>query len=172
MVGAGPVGIITALALAEYGQRVLLLESGGHGPGPAQGLAEAENLNPDNHHTPEITVARRLGGTSNLWGGRCLPLDPLDCEDRPWAGPPGGFKAWPIREADLAPSLRQPAPGSALAGRCFAKSWRGKSGSQPSISRRWSVGPMYGVPRPTPGGAGGTPRLDGSARDDGDRLHA
>jgi len=101
VIGAGPVGIITALALAERGRRVLLLESGGRGPGPAQELARAENLNPDHHHAPEITVARRLGGTSNLWGGRCLPFDPIDFRQRPWLG----LEAWPIGEADLAPYL-------------------------------------------------------------------
>ncbi len=102
VIGAGPVGIVTALALADRGLRVLLLESGGAAPRPeAQALSEAENLRPDNHHAPHITVARRLGGTSNLWGGRCLPFDPIDFQPRPWLG----LGAWPIGEAELAPWL-------------------------------------------------------------------
>jgi len=107
VIGGGPVGIVTALALARRGRRVLLLESGGMAPRPeAQALAAAENLDPATHHAPEITVARRLGGASNLWGGRCLPLDPVDFADRPWlAGPSGELPRWPIGPAELAPWL-------------------------------------------------------------------
>lgn len=102
VIGGGPVGITTALALADRGFRVLLLESGARAPRPeAQALSEAENLRPDNHHAPDITVARRLGGASNLWGGRCLPFDPIDFRDRPWLGLP----AWPIGPEALEPWL-------------------------------------------------------------------
>lgn len=102
VIGAGPVGIITALAMADQGFRVLLLESGGKAAMPAaQNLQQAENTNPGNHHDPLTTVARRLGGTSNLWGGRCLPHDPVDFQDRPWIDQ----FAWPITDADLAPYL-------------------------------------------------------------------
>jgi glycine/D-amino acid oxidase-like deaminating enzyme len=111
VVGAGPVGLITALELVRRGRRVLVLESGGRGPrAEAQALSQAENLNPESHHDPEITVARRLGGTSNLWGGRCLPLDPVDFAARPWFGE---LPAWPVGEEDLAPWL---APACAALG--------------------------------------------------------
>ena len=104
VIGAGPVGIITALELADKGFRVLLLESGGEKPSAlAQDLQAAENLQPLHHHDPRTTVARRLGGTSNLWGGRCLPHDAIDFQDRPWVGQ----SAWPISEADLKPYLEK-----------------------------------------------------------------
>jgi hypothetical protein len=104
VIGAGPVGIVTALELAGKGFRVLLLESGGKGTTPeAQDLQTADNLNPDHHHDPRTSVARRLGGTSNLWGGRCLPHDAIDFQDRPWIDQ----TAWPISEADLAPYLER-----------------------------------------------------------------
>jgi len=100
VIGAGPVGIVTALALSARGARVLLLESGGRGASrAAQALSAHVNLRPDNHHDPEITVARRLGGTSTLWGGRCLPYDPVDFAPRPWPDLP----AWPIGPEDLEP---------------------------------------------------------------------
>lgn len=102
VIGAGPVGIVTALALADRGFRTLLLESGGMRPDPAaQALSEAEWHDPARHHAPETAMARRLGGTSNLWGGRCIPFDPIDFRDRPWLG----LGAWPIDETDLAPWL-------------------------------------------------------------------
>jgi hypothetical protein len=102
VIGAGPVGVATALALADRGVRVLLLESGGAGPEPgAEDLARAENLRPDNHFEPHTAVARRLGGSSNLWAGRCVPFDPIDFRARPWLGLP----AWPIGPDDLAPFL-------------------------------------------------------------------
>ena len=48
-----------------------------------------------------IAVQRRLGGTSNLWGGRCVPLDALDFEPRPVLND----STWPITGADLTPFL-------------------------------------------------------------------
>lgn len=103
VIGGGPLGLNTAIALVDAGLRVLLLESG-----PAarddrvQDLAADDLLTPDTHHDPAITVARRLGGAGNLWGGRCLPDDPIDFAARPWLGMETG---WPVGPADLAPWL-------------------------------------------------------------------
>ena len=102
VIGSGSVGTITALALADRGLKVLVLESGGAAPEPgAADLAVAECLTPDDHFEPHTAVARRLGGTSNLWAGRCVPFDPIDYRARPWLDLP----AWPIDETDLAPFL-------------------------------------------------------------------
>ena len=102
VIGSGPVGVITALALIGRGFRVLVLESGGEGAEPAStDLTVAENLRPDNHFEPRTAVARRLGGSSNLWAGRCVPFDPIDFRARPWLG----LGAWPIGADDLAPYL-------------------------------------------------------------------
>lgn len=106
VVGAGPVGLALALRLAGSGggrRRVLVLESGGRrASAAARALSEAENLLPGNHHAPATAAARQLGGTSNLWGGRCLPFDPIDFVPRPWLG---GLPPWPIGPEDIAPWL-------------------------------------------------------------------
>ena len=72
VVGAGPVGISLAVELGRKGVSVLLLESGAMSPvASIQELSDAE-LNPNVHDDMRIAVARMLGGTSNLWGARCL----------------------------------------------------------------------------------------------------
>ncbi|WP_252406644.1 hypothetical protein, partial [Acinetobacter pittii] len=56
-------------------------------------------VEPDRHDDMSIAVARRLGGTSNLWAGRCQPFDPIDFAPRPLAGD----ARWPIGHAELLP---------------------------------------------------------------------
>ena len=100
VVGAGPVGIALALELSRQGRRVLLLESGREGPTDAtQTLSDAEIVDPARHDPMSIAVSRQLGGTSNLWGGRCLPYDPIDFEHRSIHGD----ARWPIGIGDIAP---------------------------------------------------------------------
>lgn len=100
VVGAGPVGITLTLELARAGLSVLLLESGGEAPDPeTTALSGAEIVDVARHDAMEIAVARRLGGTSNLWAGRCQPLDPIDFEPRPIVGD----AAWPFGADELAP---------------------------------------------------------------------
>jgi choline dehydrogenase-like flavoprotein len=102
IVGAGPVGISLALELARLGRRVLLLESGGDRAEPeTQALSDAAIVDPARHDPMAIAVARRLGGASNLWGGRCLPYDPIDFETRHAAND----TRWPIGFDDVAPFL-------------------------------------------------------------------
>jgi len=102
VVGSGPIGLSLAMELERAGQKVLLLESGDQGPtAAAQALSDAEIDDPVTHVSMDIAVQRSLGGTSNLWGGRCVPFAPIDFERRP-AVPHSG---WPISMADIAPFL-------------------------------------------------------------------
>ncbi len=104
VVGAGPAGISLALEVARLGRRVLVLESGGDGPdAAAQALSDAHVVDPSRHDPMRIAVARRLGGTANLWGGRCLPYDPIDFEPRAAVG--GAL--WPLRYDEIAPFYPQ-----------------------------------------------------------------
>lgn len=104
VVGAGPAGIALALTLAERGCQVLLLESGRQPLDPqAQALYDGEVdgglLGEAAHSPPQRFRMRGLGGSSIRWGGRCMPMDPIDFEPRPWVG----WSGWPISPLDLAP---------------------------------------------------------------------
>lgn len=97
--GAGPVGLALATDLARQGVDVLLLESGGALAEPeVQALSDAELVEPGRHDEMSVAVARRLGGSSNLWGGRCVPYDPIDFADRDHVA-----ARWPIGYETLLP---------------------------------------------------------------------
>ena len=97
VVGAGPAGIVVALELARAEQSVVLLESGGEDfDTEIQQLGDT--LDGDPHHVEmSLTTRRQVGGASNLWGGRCVPFDPVDFEPRPIADE----ARWPVGYEEL-----------------------------------------------------------------------
>jgi choline dehydrogenase-like flavoprotein len=98
VIGAGPVGIASALRLATQGLSVALTDSGSEKFDAAvQGLSDAEILNTQSHAQMKDSVRRVLGGTSHLWGGRCGPLDPLDFVSRPQVP----LSGWPLAHHEL-----------------------------------------------------------------------
>ncbi len=100
IVGAGPVGISLALALADRGHDVLLVEAGGSAPSDAgRDFYRGTVVDPALHSPTDEYRERRLGGTSTIWGGRCMPLDPIDFEHRDWMAQSG----WPIGQEALEP---------------------------------------------------------------------
>ncbi len=100
VVGSGPAGITCAMELARRGIAVMLVESGGETfQDEAQAMCDAELADARRHATMQDAVRRAFGGTSWLWGGRCIPFDPIDFEPRDYA--PG--TAWPIRYEELSP---------------------------------------------------------------------
>jgi choline dehydrogenase-like flavoprotein len=103
VVGAGPAGIVVALELARRGHRVALLESGGERFDAAtQELGETVGGDPL-HVEMSLATRRQVGGASNLWGGRCVPFDPVDFEPRPIVGE----AAWPIGHDEVEPYLQR-----------------------------------------------------------------
>jgi choline dehydrogenase-like flavoprotein len=85
--------LVTALELARHGHDVVVLESGKlHAELSLQNLATADIADSSRHAPMAIAVQRRLGGTSGIWGGRCVPLDLIDFAKRPHIAGPG----WPI----------------------------------------------------------------------------
>ncbi len=102
VIGAGPVGISLALELSRRGKTVLLLESGGAAVRQdLQLLSDAGIVDLRQHLPMDLAVQRRLGGASNLWGGRCVPMDALDFEPRTILNQ----STWPITATDLEPFL-------------------------------------------------------------------
>ncbi len=100
IVGAGPAGIVQALELRRHGIEVTMLAGGADGFDPEfQALADAEITDSARHAPMRIAVRRALGGTSLLWGGRCVPFDEIDFADRSHV-PLGG---WPIPHDDIQP---------------------------------------------------------------------
>ncbi len=98
IVGGGPAGITLALQLSRSGQRILLLESGDLGPSDeAQALNVGEVVDETLHSPADKYRQRCLGGGTSIWGGRCVPFDPIDFETRPWIEHSG----WPISYDDI-----------------------------------------------------------------------
>ncbi|THK34312.1 GMC family oxidoreductase [Ensifer sp. MPMI2T] len=97
IVGAGPVGLALALSCEARGLSVILLETGAlDGPSNAEeNFAPVEYTN--GHHATAGATSRGVGGTSALWGGRCVEFDDLDFAKRAHVPHSG----WPITHSDL-----------------------------------------------------------------------
>lgn len=103
IVGAGPAGIVVGLELARVGHCVVLLESGGTRFDPEMQLL-GNTVGYDPHHVEmSLATRRQLGGASNLWGGRCVPFDPIDFEARPIVG----STRWPVTYEELKAYLQR-----------------------------------------------------------------
>jgi choline dehydrogenase-like flavoprotein len=99
VIGSGPAGIVTALELARHGLNVIVLESGREQFSPAiQDSSEPAAYDARRHAPMNIATRRQLGGTSSLWGGRCVPFDPIDFERRAFASTAG----WPLAYDEVA----------------------------------------------------------------------
>jgi choline dehydrogenase-like flavoprotein len=116
VVGAGPGGIAAALELTDAGVDVILVESGGEGHEPqAQELSAAAWMDPSRHSPMSLTNRRQFGGASTIWGGRCVPYDPVDFDHRPLVGD----ARWPITYDDVAPYFGRACELSVCGRPCF-----------------------------------------------------
>lgn len=99
VVGAGAAGIAMTLDLTARGLSVVLLESGSFREDRrTQALYEGDVADTRMHSPPDKYRQRRFGGSTTIWGGRCMPFDPIDFEPRSYIPDSG----WPIRYQDVA----------------------------------------------------------------------
>jgi choline dehydrogenase-like flavoprotein len=99
ILGAGTAGITLARRLASSGLDVCVLESGGADwEKPIQDLGIGESIGFPYYPLDESRL-RLFGGTTAVWGGRVVQLDPIDFERRPWIEHSG----WPFGKKELTP---------------------------------------------------------------------
>lgn len=104
VVGGGAAGISLALALSGQGLNIVMLEAGRAGEhAPTQALYQGEVSDERMHSPPDKYRQRRWGGSTTIWGGRCVPFDPIDFETRGQV--PGS--GWPISFDELLPFYPQ-----------------------------------------------------------------
>lgn len=98
IVGAGAAGITLAMELEATGMSIIMLEAGGKSrAGTSQELYQGRINDPIRHLPLDQARYRQLGGTTSLWGGRCIPFDDIDFEARDWVA----YSGWPITRSHL-----------------------------------------------------------------------
>ncbi|MBI3795839.1 MAG: GMC family oxidoreductase [Deltaproteobacteria bacterium] len=103
IIGAGAAGITLAREFIGQPFRVALIESGGFEFDLAtQELYGGSNIGHDYIPLDQARL-RYFGGTTNHWGGNCLPIRPMNFEPRPWIP----FSGWPITWTQLLPFYRR-----------------------------------------------------------------
>jgi choline dehydrogenase-like flavoprotein len=105
IVGGGVAGIALAKQLGDAGHDVVVLESGGNEPElRTQSLyAGTMTLGTPGSSTRDLgdylstSRVRCYGGSGNVWGGKCGPLDPMDFEKREWVP----YSGWPLSRQQM-----------------------------------------------------------------------
>ena len=95
--GAGAIGIALAIRLSDRIGHIVLIEAGEAQFKATDNLSffKAERIDDTRHASTELYRRRMLGGTTSVWGGRCIPFSPEDfapTRDRP---------GWPIAFAEF-----------------------------------------------------------------------
>lgn len=120
VIGAGAAGITIARDMIGSGFDVLLCEGGGGTPTAAstdlyRGEVTGRPFGPQGSGELTDNRLRYFGGSTNHWGGFCLPLDPIDFTKRPWLPHSG----WPIGREELDPYYERAVDVVGLAGVSF-----------------------------------------------------
>jgi len=98
VIGGGAAGLSIVDALQKTKLRVLVVESGDLEPDSDTQALAAGTLSGRPYFDLDATRLRFFGGSTNHWGGRCVPLAREDLAVRDWIPHSG----WPITFAELA----------------------------------------------------------------------
>jgi hypothetical protein len=96
IIGSGPAGTMLAQKLLNKKQRVLVLEAGKNNWEEISQEIYKGSTSGFGHADLEDYRMRQLGGSSNCWGGACVPYDSSDFEISQ-----NGKSLWPIKKSDL-----------------------------------------------------------------------
>jgi choline dehydrogenase-like flavoprotein len=100
IIGGGSAAIATAMGYLDCGRSVVILPGGGSNQTSFGIDLYRGKISPAATHEPlEENRLRMWGGTTTVWGGRCVPFDPIDFQVRSWMPDSG----WPIGPGDIAP---------------------------------------------------------------------
>jgi choline dehydrogenase-like flavoprotein len=98
IVGGGAAAISVALEYMKSGRRTVIVPGGGpNQTSSAIDLYRGSVDRPGSHEPLEENRLRMWGGTTTVWGGRCVPFDPIDYEERSWVPESG----WPVGPDEL-----------------------------------------------------------------------
>lgn len=98
IVGMGPAGMILACEAEKNGLKVLLVDTGDIN-GSAVTTDKSTITDVARHAPLPLASHQGLGGTSWLWGGRCVPFEAIDFQNRPYVPHSG----WPCTLDELQP---------------------------------------------------------------------
>jgi len=100
IVGGGPAAITVALELIGTKKTVIMITGGEWNETPFNQDLNRGIIGKNTSHEPlEENRRRQFGGASSVWGGRCIPFDPIDFEKRDWIPNSG----WPLTYKELMP---------------------------------------------------------------------
>jgi choline dehydrogenase-like flavoprotein len=108
IVGAGAAGIAIAAEFANTTTNVVLVESGGFSVNNKlqKELFDGEVAKGSRHPQADLYRRRVVGGTTSVWGGRCVPFDDIDFERRDYIP----YSGWPFSGTDILPYYKRANP--------------------------------------------------------------
>ncbi|HEY2350231.1 MAG TPA: GMC family oxidoreductase [Puia sp.] len=93
IIGGGPAAISLALSFLNHHSKIIILTGGSWKEKPRHRELNRGIIDPPGSHEPLEENRRRVfGGGTAVWGGRCVPFDPIDFEKRSWIPHSG----WPV----------------------------------------------------------------------------
>ncbi len=108
IVGAGAAGIAIAAEFANTKTNVVLMESGAFSVNSKlqDELFDGEVASGSRHPRANLYRRRVIGGTTSVWGGRCVPFDDIDFERRDYIP----YSGWPFSGTDILPYYKRANP--------------------------------------------------------------